>query len=287
MLSLKGKLFLLLNKLSLGKIPVPPTNRVESFWILDLQHPSARRIGAVSQIPGAGGRWHQSPGFRYGYTVPSTARKGTEFFLCDLDQPGFRKIRYDGRLQGWWDDQNILVKDPADNFVLFDIVTQKTTTLFTAGAFANSLQQMGLATNLAPVVAFPNWNGRAFDFYFNAPTNWVAGWSYLLKADRSTRTLTLVSRDFEFKWGGRLDATGSHYLYDGESGAPGSGGNGGVFLRDLTDNTTRTIVPPDNKGQYAISRFYQDSVIYFTNRLIWRIDLNGSNNVQILLPTGK
>ncbi|MDB6108877.1 MAG: hypothetical protein JWR69_627, partial [Pedosphaera sp.] len=285
--SRKGKLLLLLNQLSMGKTPLLPANKVETFWILDLKHNLARRIGDVSQWPRAGSRWHQSPGFRYGYTVPSTAQTDAEFVLCDLDQAAFRKIKFAGRLQGWWDDHQILAKDPADNFVLLDITTGKTATLFTATTFANTLQQLGLATNLAPVIAFPNWNGHAFDFYFNAPTNRVAGNSYLLKADRTDNTLKLVSRDFEFKWGGRLDATGSHYLYDGESGAPGRGGNGGVYLRDLTDNTTRTIVPPDNKGQYAISRFYKESVIYCTNRLIWRIDLSGSNNTQILPAAGK
>jgi hypothetical protein len=286
MTSFKDRLLLALGKLTMGRLALPPTNRVESFWILDLKDNSSRRIGNVSQAPGAGSRWLPSPGFRYGYTVPSTARSGAEFFLCDLDNATFQEIEFPGRLEGWWDEQNILVKDPGNNFVLLDVTTQKSSTLFSAESFANSLQQMRLATNLDPVATIHNWNGREFDFYFHSPTNyWIAAKSYLLKADRTNRALVLVQRDFDFRWGGKLDASGTHYMYEGESGAPGSGGNGGVFLRNLSDNTIRTIIPPDNKGQYAIARFYKDSILYFTNRLIWRIGLNGSNNVQVLPPT--
>jgi hypothetical protein len=81
-----------------------------------------------------------------------------------------------------------------------------------------------------------------------------------------------------------LDATAAHYLYAGENGRFGSGGNGGVFLLDLASNTTRTLVPPDNSGQYSLPRFYSDSAIYFTNREPWRIDLNGSNAVRLFPP---
>ena len=71
------------------------------------------------------------------------------------------------------------------------------------------------------------------------------------------------------------------FVYQGESGAPGSGGNGAVYLRDLSDNSVHTLVPPNNKGQYAIPRFYGDEVIYFRDRVIWRIGLDGSNNVPL------
>jgi hypothetical protein len=284
MVTLKSRLLASLSRLSFGRIRLPPTNRVETFWILNLKNNSARRIGDVSQWPGAGSGWHQSPGLRYGYTVPSFSRRDAEFFLCDLDQAAFQKIEFDGRLQGWWDDHTILMKDPDSNFVLFDIVTRKTTTLFSAAGLTNSLRQMGLDTSLTSITAFPTWNGRQFDFYVKAPTNWIAGYSYLLKVDRASNVLVLLDRNFDFHWLGNIDPSGTHYMFDGESGAPGTVGNGGVFLSDLKDNTTRTILTPDNKGQYAISRFYRDSVIYFTNRCIWRIDLNGSNNVQILPP---
>ncbi len=56
------------------------------------------------------------------------------------------------------------------------------------------------------------------------------------------------------------------HLYQGEAGRPGSGGDGAVYLRSLTNNTTLTVVPPDNKGQYAIPRFYHEEVIYFETK---------------------
>jgi hypothetical protein len=83
-----------------------------------------------------------------------------------------------------------------------------------------------------------------------------------------------------------LDNTGTHYLYDGEPGAPGQRGNGGVYLRDLTNHSTFTVVPPDNKGQYAIPRFYGNEVIYFRNRVLHRIRLDGSEDEPLLPVAG-
>jgi hypothetical protein len=65
--------------------------------------------------------------------------------------------------------------------------------------------------------------------------------------------------------------------------APGSGGDGSIYLENLTNGTTLTVVPPDNKGQYSTPAFYGDEVIYFRNRMLWRAQINGSNNT-VLLP---
>ena len=104
-------------------------------------------------------------------------------------------------------------------------------------------------------------------------------------SEQCAPTLKLLYRKFKFEHLGRLDVSATHYLYNGESGSPGRGGNGGVFLRELSDNTSRTIVPPDGSGQYALARFYSNEVIYFHNRLPWRMDLNGSNNVPLWPPS--
>jgi hypothetical protein len=84
-----------------------------------------------------------------------------------------------------------------------------------------------------------------------------------------------------------LDETGTRYLYDGESGQPGRGGNGGVYLRNLTNHTIRTVVEPDNGKQYAIARFYGEDIIYFRNRLLWRLAPGETNSTQVLPPTRK
>ncbi len=81
--------------------------------------------------------------------------------------------------------------------------------------------------------------------------------------------------------------TSGFYLYQGESGAPGQGGNGGVFLRDLKDHTIRTLVEPDNAGQNALARLCEGGVIYSRNGQLWRVDLNGSNNVPLLPMPGQ
>ncbi len=287
--SLKQKLLALVSRLSSGKIKVH-TNMVETFWILDLRHNSARKIGEFSQIPGSGSSWHPAPGFRYGYNIPSTISGDGEFFLCDLEKATLEKIRFPGQLHGWWDDHDLLMRDSAKNFVLFDVVTRKTSTVFAVDAIARRFQEMGIQDDAAKVNTRFSWNGKDYNVFF---TGDKGGWStytnttFLIKIERSNLGLKLLYSNFQFRWLGRLDATATHYLYAGENGRFGSGGNGGVFLLDLASNTTRTLVPPDNGGQYSLPRFYGDSVIYFTNREPWRIDLNGSNAVRLFPPVDK
>jgi len=283
--SIKQKLIAFIQRLPLARIRFQKINRQETFWVLDLRDNSVRRVGELSQIPGTGSSWRPSPGFRYGCNVPNNAEEGSALFLCDLETGVFEKIKLQGEVQGWWDASQILLRDPANNFILFEVITRTTRTLFTATALANSLRQMGLTNGAGRIRAINNWNGRDYDFYFALQKeSYREEESFLLKANYAEPTLKLLCRKFKFEHLGHLDASATHYLYNGESGLPGRGGNGGVFLRDLRENTSRTLVPPDGSGQYALARFYGDEVIYFRNRLPWRTDLNGSNNVPLFPP---
>jgi hypothetical protein len=280
--SVKQKVMAYIERLSGGKIRLPKINRAETFWVLDMRDNSVRRLGELAQFPGTGSTWRPSPGFRYGCNVPSNAEEGSAFFLCDLETAVFEKIKLQGDVQGWWDDTRILLRDPTNNFILFDVATRNTNTLFSSDALADSLRQMDLTTGIGKIRAINNWNGRDYDFYFALQSeSYRAGESFLLKANHADPSLKLLYRNFKFEHLGRLDASATHYLYNGESGSPGRGGNGGVFLRDLSDNTSRTLVEPDGSGQYALARFYGDEIIYFRNRLPWRMNLNGSNNVPL------
>jgi hypothetical protein len=283
MTSLKATALGFINKVFGGKLPTP--DRTETFWILDIRGNSATMAGALLQEPGSGSEWRPSPSFRYGYTIPSSGF-GKWFFLCDLDAKTIKKIPIAvERINGWWDDQCILVESGANEFSLLDITTQKRRTLFSAASVKTFLAQTGLADDPSGLGAFANWNGRDYDFYFG-PADSLQGLknpdSYLLKADRAGPSLKVLYRNFRYRWSGQLDSAGTHYLYEGEKGTPGSGGNGAVYLEDLTNRTTVTVVPPDNKGQYSIPRFYGNEVIYFQNRLLRRIHLNGSDDALLL-----
>jgi hypothetical protein len=284
--SLKEKLFVFLNKVSNGKILLLQTNNIETFWILDLKSNSSRRIGTLSQIPGAGSRWRPAPGFRYGYNVPSNFEVNT-FFLCDLEDETFTKIKFSGELRGWWDDHSILSKDSNGDFVLFNVVTRQTNPLFSGQSINKFLSDSGITNDPAGITTLLNWNGHDYDLYFagNRKTGLDTNTTFLIKVDRNGPTLKLLYRDFQFRWSGWLDASATHYLYSGENGTPGNGGNGGVFLRDLVNNTTRTIVEPDNSGQYALARLYSNSVIYSHNRVLWRVDLDTTNTTSLLPQT--
>ncbi len=260
--------------------------RTESFWILDIHSNVATRLGSVEQFAGSGSSWNSAPGFRYGYTIPSTMM-GQSCVLCDLEGKTFEKVSVGGSLKGWWDDHTLLVAAGGNTFELFDVLTRKTRPLFSAAEVGKFLSTAGITNSTGDLDAIANWNGRGYDFYFG-PQHMRAGGAdiALLKLERDGPSLKLLNRHFMTQWGGRLDADTTHYLYQGESGAPGRGGNGAVYLRNLTNDSVVTIVPPDNSKQYAIPRFYGNEVIYFRNRILHRIGLDGANDAPLLSPAG-
>ncbi len=279
--SLKWKLIRWLEKSSFGKGLSRKLNYSEAFWILDLKNNSAVRVGKVSQEVGYGSRFVPSPGFRYAYNQPSTVREGV-LFLCDLESNLFTKIKIEGEARGWWDERNILFRDYPNNFSLFDVVTRKTNTIVTSAAISAALQKFDLPTDTADITAICHWNGKENDILLtkSSERNW--GECFLLQVDRKDLSVKLLQRDFKFQWSGHFDADLTHYVYQGESGKPGSGGNGAVYLRNLTNNTTMTLVEPDNGGQYSLVRFCDDGVIYWRKKLIWRVDLDGRNNGPLI-----
>ena len=283
--SFKHRALMAASKLLGGK--VPPGNRTETFWVLDIRDNSATRLAAVSQIPGTGSRWHPSPGFRYGYTVPTTT-EGRSFFLCDLLTNTITQIETRSELKGWWDDQHILVETGLNNFALFDIATEESKPLFAPGDIAAFLSRTGLTNDPSGIGVFANWNGTDFDFYFGPKTD-IHGTggtnSFLGKIDKDQPSLRLIYRNFQFRWGGHLNSDATHHLYQGESGAPGAGGNGAVYLKNLTNDAVLTLVVPNNRGQYAIPRYCGDEVLYFQNKLLRRVKLDGSGDA-FLLPGG-
>ena len=281
--SFKQKLVALSEKIFRGKGPLAKVNRADTYWVLDLRDKSVRRLGELSQFPGTGSTWRSSPGFRFGCNVPSNAEEGSAFFLCDLETGVFEKIKLQGDVQGWWDESQILVRDSAQTFVLFDATTRRTNTLFSARFLEDSIRQMNLTNYSGQIRAINNWNGHGYDFYFALQTaSYRAGESFLFKASQAEPTLKLLYRNFKFEHLGRLDTTATHYLYNGEPGLPGQGGNGAVLLRDLKNNSITTLVPPDNTGQYSLPRFYGNEVIYFRNRLLWRMSLDMSKSEPLL-----
>ena len=280
--SLKFKLLALFSRLGGGGTATRP----ECFWILDTRDNSARRVEEIEQFTGSGSNWASSPGGRFGYTVPTTAF-GAWFLLCDLEQRAASRIQLRASLHGWWNDHEILIEKATNSFELFDIGTQTSRALFSPATISNFMAGMDLTNPPAGLGVFHNWNRREYDFFFGpkGETSGIQGTeAFLLKADKSVPSLELLYPNFKFRWLSRLDPDATHYVYGGEAGAPGKGGDGSVHLLNLTNNTTLTLVPPDS-SRYAIPRFFGDEVIYFKKQVLYRIKLNGSNDVT-LLPVG-
>lgn len=282
---LKERLALLVARLGRGKIP-SSSNRVEGFWILNLRDNSSVWIGNFSQVSGTGSRWVPAPGFRFGYNLPSTASWGREFYLCDLEEKSMQKISFIGSLQGWWSDHEIVAKDARANYELFDVASRTTTPLFKTDDITRFLLDRGITNHPANYFPIFNWNGSNYDFYLTADrrSGLDTNTTFVLRVEHNGPRFTLLSRTFQLHWLGFFDASGTHYLYSGETGGPGSGGNGGVYLRDVSNNTDRVLVPPDNGGQYALARLYSNTVVYWRNEQLWRVDINTTNSSRLLSP---
>lgn len=273
-----------LSRISHGA-PIPGSRRLETYAMLDLRNNASTKTGKTTQIAREGSTWNSSPDARYGFTTPTTTM-GSSFVLCDLASGKFTEIRESGSPVGWWTDHEILIVSGTNEFDLFDVGPRRRRTLFSQAYVKTFLEQERIADVATNLWAFPNWNGRSYDFYLGSAESWGGRQhpdSFLLKADKANAALKLVYRNFRFRWGAHLDSTATHYLYPGESGVPGSGGDGSIYLENLTNGTILTVVPPDNQGQYSTPAFYGDEVIYFRNRMLWRAQINGSNNT-VLLP---
>jgi hypothetical protein len=259
--------------------PVRSSTRIEAFWMLDLASDSAKKIGAITYPQGVGSTWHSSPDFRYGVSMA-----GNTTYLCDFERRSLTWISTHGYPAGWWDDDDIVVYTPNDEFELFDVKTRTTRMLFSSANIKEIFARSGITNASNDIYPFFNWNGTNYDFYFGPKdkANGLHGDGFLLKANRSGPSLELVAKDFGYRWGGVFDRNATHYLFPGEAGTPGRSGDCAVYLRDLATGTVTTIVPPDKKGQYPMAKFYGNEVIYLRDQVLHRIGLDGKNDSLLL-----
>lgn len=276
--------------ISLGKAfhnkSLTSTRPEYSLWMLNTRDNSAKRVPGTD-YPSS---WQPSPDFRYGYTILPGTTAAPAVYICDFELNRVTRVDFPGWPRGWWDSHDIFVHLPGGNLGTFDLQTRQVRQLWTFNDINAFRARNGLADDPSALRAFANWNGREYDFYLG-PDDKVDGLrggdSFLVKIDRDGPSLKLMYRHFEFQWSGDLDASGTHYLYEGESGAPGQGGNGAVYLRDLSNGNVTMLVPPDNRGQYSRPRFFGDEVIYYWNSKFRRIKLDGTGDEPVLPEGGK
>jgi len=256
---------------------------LETFWILDLKRNSAVKIGTAVSHPGLGIDFQLSSDFRYAYNRAAALPGENELFLCDVEKRVLARINVGGWPAAWWDARNILVKEPDDDFVLYDVVTGKSSLLLGASNITAFLEQNRIPDDGSKLNVFFTWNVRENVFYLTDPyKKWQATESFLARIERPEATLKLLSSQFKFEWSDHLDSIGRYYLYSGREAGQASSG---VFLRDLRSNTNRVLVAPDDRERFAIPNFYRDGVIYRRSNALWRIDLSGSNCTRLFPPS--
>ncbi len=255
-----------------------------AYWLLDLEQNNAKWLG---NIPGTANFTEvPSPDFRYCFAVrhgraPSIS---LDYYLLDLHRRQIRKLDApaDAAACGWWDNSRILFETTTSDFVLYDVRTKATAPLITFGSLGGFLEQNKLTFGTSRPHAFTIWNGRENDFYLtDLNKKWLGEESFLIKLERPDGRLKLLSSRFKFEWSDHLDSSGQLYLYSGRERGDGSDG---VFLRHLDTGANRVLVAPTTNKSHSIPRFYRDSVIYIRSNALWRINLDGSNNVKLFPP---
>jgi len=272
----------MIKTISGGKIN--PVDDVETFWSLDLERNSATRLGQANQLRGAGSSFFPSPGFRYGYNKPTGSFQNSGLFICDLEKNGFTKDPVDGWPCGWWNEHQILMKAPNNDFTLYDVVTRQSTPFLGLSQLKNFYQTNGLTNNPASASPFVMWNGSQYDFYLtDGNKRWSAVESFLAKITRPGPTLTLLNPHFKFEWSDHFDAAGGKYLYTGRTAGLT---NSAVYLRDLQTGQIRELVAPERNhtNLFSIPFFYHDTVVYMRSNMLWEINLDGGNDHRFFPP---
>lgn len=265
------------------KPPPKAAYRYESVWALNLKRNSATHVGTLQQYSGAGSSWKPSPSGRFAYNQTSMQFVAHKFWLFDFHTEKMREVNSSIDPDGWWDDEHILISDP-DQITLYNVLTDETTDLFTKADIAMFMVTNGLATvggGIIPPRILREWNGKQCDFYLAPSQPYSTNKTFLAVIDRNGPTLKLITKEFAHRWTGHFSGDGKYYLFSNETGRWGQGGDGSVWLRDLSTGSEKALVPSDKSNQYSLCRFYDGGVIYVRNRRLWRIDLNGSNNVPL------
>jgi hypothetical protein len=274
---LKKRLLEFITKLFRGRIKVPSSMPGLTYWILDLGHNTATRLG---DIPGNPFTFYPSPDLHYGFTSRMGQTSITEVYLLELQHPSIQKLDVSGWPYDWWGNNQILLQTTNRDFVLYDVRKRTMAPLIGFGKLAAFLQETGIPVPLQ-VGAFAIWNGRENNFYLTDPQKkWLAEESFLIKVQRPDGKLKLISPRFKFEWSDHLDPSGRYYSFSGREAGDGSDA---VFLRDLDSGTNRVLVPPTTNAYFSIPRFYRDSVFYVRSNALWLIGLDGSTN-QTLFP---
>jgi hypothetical protein len=204
------------------------------------------------------------------------------YYLLDLQKRSIVELDAPPDACGWWNNTQLLMQNNNADFLLYD-VRQRETSPLGVGQVTASLLEHGLTVDdMAQVRAFPIWNGREYDFYVtHAHQNWLAKESFLFELERPDGRLKLISPRFKFEWSDHFDATGRQYLYSGRDFGTNSDG---VFLRDVESGLTRALVDAGTNRDYSRPHFYRDSVIHVRSNSLWRISLDGSNDVKLFPP---
>lgn len=248
----------------------------QTCWLIDLQQNSAVKLGVLPQYPTM--TYLPSPDLRYGVT--GIVGGLTNAFYCfDLQEPSLKPLPGIGWPCGWWSTNTLVTFEPSSDFMAFEVPSRRSLPLLKREVIEEFFQHSNLSADPAKARIFTSWNGREYDFYLtDTNEKWKANESYLIKLERPGGTMRLVAPRFKFEWSDSIDATGRYYLYSGREAGDRSDG---VFLRDLRDGTTRTLVEPTQEKYFSIPRFYGDSVIYVHSSAIWRIQLDGARQERL------
>ena len=297
------KLLQFLNRIRFGKFSVPAAQiDTEVFWLLDLKRNSVKLLGPLAEAPGPA-TFLPSPSYRYAVKRSGDSNPKTELSICNLQKGTLTHASVDGGPVTWWDDDSIVLKTDANDFLLYHIRTgnlRKFLSISTLNQFLAGSAEW--AASPRSVFIFPAGTGKERQLYLSKSGDWPDGKSYLAKIQPPDATLQLVTNHFRpAGYPSRIDSTANWQLLSSSSSDfPTTR----VRLRDLRTGETRTLVdglvgafpkPGTNSVTNFLSamltyvqtitpNFYNNTVIYLRSNMLWQIDFSCSNNTRLFPP---
>lgn len=272
--TLQHKLHTVLQKVSFGMIKARPPTDVERMWVLNLTNNVAVKLGEVSQAPGATTFPLASP--NYTHVVKRSGVLNSDALLCDFQREDAIRLTLTGVPIGWWTDNELLLAAGSD-YVTHDIRNRRIVPLLASAQIDAFLQAEGIDETAHRVTRHFVRRGLLTDIYLTTASRQTNSYSRLIKLDRATGALRIVSRKFDQNWVGELDSSDRYYVFRIRR-------SGGVYLQDTQTDTVRALVPNDESSKNPRPIIHRDTVLYVRSNMLWQVDFRGSNNVLLFPP---
>jgi hypothetical protein len=269
--------------ISNGRIPIPL--KQDKFLKVNMKNGRSTKVGECPTLLQSPVLLRASPNGRFAYYNNPLGSFGRPYFF-DTEEKKVWLGMIENRASapeawGWWSATEVILHDQWDNYLLYDVPNRRTATFISVAELKNVYSGLGLPIAAGAERVLTVRNGAENDVYLLSEYDPWRRVGTLLKVERPSRALTLVSTNFHYFFNGEWNPARTHYLYCSDEQLNGHI----VHLRNLRDGTDQTLIGRgESYDYYSHPKFYGERVVYIHDNGLWMADLNGSNQFRIFPP---